>query len=81
MPAPSSIHNGQWIVAFFAPDGGYVNGAGIPFRPATVPAGSGTADGGAFSVDVTSFGSGSVELDAFYDGGTSAWPAVAHVRR
>ncbi len=79
--APASVYNGQWFVAFFGPSGSYVNGAGILFRPAAVPAGSSATDGGAFSVDVTSLGSGSLELEAFYDGGASAWPAVARARR
>jgi hypothetical protein len=79
--APASTNNGAWFVAFFGAGGSYVSGAHIIFHQGTFTAGTAVTDGGVFSVDLGSLGSGSLEIDAYYDGGTAYWPASARLVR
>jgi len=79
--APISTGNGQWLVAFFGNSNEYVGGATVPFSAGHSFAGSTMTDGGLFSVSLDSFGLGSLDIEASYEGGLLYWPAYARVRR
>jgi hypothetical protein len=79
--APVSTGNGFWMVAFFGSDGGYVGGVQMPFAAARADAGSAATDGGAFAVDLTAFGTSSLQIEASYDGSDNHWPAYGRATR
>jgi hypothetical protein len=79
---PTSTGNGAWLVAFFDPGNVFISLHELRFAPTPFPAGTvATGPDGSYSVDISAFGSGGLEIGASFDGGAVYWPAFAHIER